>query len=139
MFRLLFGMFIVLHGLVHLWYVVLSQGLVKIKAGMPEVGWTGKSWLFTGPLGDTTTHLLAGILFSLAAIALVVSGVGIFARADWWSKILMGSALFSSVIIIMLWDGSMRLIMEKGLIGFLISLMIFLGLLLFKQPSSLFR
>jgi len=78
---------------------------------------------------------LADVLFSIAANAFTVSGVGIFTRADWWSKARMASALFSSFIIFMLWDGSMRLIVEKGLIGFLISPVIFVGLLLFKQPS----
>jgi hypothetical protein len=40
MLRILFGIFVVLHGLVHLWYVVLSQRLVEFQADM---GWTGES------------------------------------------------------------------------------------------------
>ena len=44
MLRLLIGFFIVLHGLVHMWYFTLSQRLVEFQ---PEMGWTGKSWLFS--------------------------------------------------------------------------------------------
>ena len=49
------GLFIVLHGLVHLWYVVLSQKLVAFQ---PEMGWVGRSWLLTNVLGDSPTRSL---------------------------------------------------------------------------------
>jgi hypothetical protein len=52
MLRFLIGIFIVLHGLVHLWYVVLSQGLVEFE---PEMGWTGESWLLSRLLGESAT------------------------------------------------------------------------------------
>lgn len=138
MLRFLIGLFIILHGLVHLWFFTLSQGLVKIKPGMPEPGWTGKSWIFTGLLGDSTTRSVASILFLTAPIAFVISGVGIFLRAEWWWTVLMSSAVFSSAIILILWDGGMQLLVDKGLIGFLISLAILLTLLLFKRPSTVF-
>jgi hypothetical protein len=135
MLRFLIGLFIILHGLVHLWYFTLSQRLVDFK---PEMGWSGKSWLFTGLLGDPTTRLLASVLFVVAAIALVISGVGIFARAEWWWPMLIGSAIFSSAILFVLWDGSTQLVVQKGLIGFLISLVILLVLLVLKRPSVAF-
>ena len=34
MLRFLIGVFIVLHGLVHLWYVTLSQRLIEFQAEM---------------------------------------------------------------------------------------------------------
>ena len=92
MLRFLIGLFIVLHGLVHLWYFTLSQKLVEFK---PEMGWTGKSWMFTNILGDPTTRMLAGVLYVLAAIAFVVSGAGILLRAEWWRPVLVGAAIFS--------------------------------------------
>jgi hypothetical protein len=135
MLRFLISLFIILHGLVHLWYFTLSQRLVNFK---PEMGWSGRSWLFTGVLGDPATRLLASVLFVVAAIAFVISGVGIFARTEWWWPMLIGSAIFSSAILFVLWDGSMQLAVQKGLIGFLISLAILLGLLLLKRPSVAF-
>ena len=137
MLRFLIGLFIISHGLVHLWFFTLSQGLIKFQPGMREPGWTGRSWLFTSLLGESTTRSLAGILFVLAAVAFVVSGFGIFFRADWWWTALIGSAVFSSVIILLLWDGSLQLAVDKGVIGLLISIVI-LVVLLFKRPAFAF-
>lgn len=135
MLRSLFGLFVILHGLVHLWYFALSRGLVEFK---PEMGWTGKSWLFSSLLGESTTRLAASALFVLAALAFVISGFGIFFRAEWGWTMLLGSAVFSAVILFLLWDGNMSLIVQKGLIGFLISLVILLALLLLKPSTFAF-
>ena len=135
MFRFLIGLFVILHGLVHLWYFTLSQGLVEFK---PEMGWTGKSWIFSNLLGESTTRLVASALFVLAAIAFVISGIAIFFRAAWWWSMLLGSAIFSSAILLLLWDGNMQLVVQKGLIGLLISLVILLVLLLLKRPAFAF-
>ena len=112
------GLFIVLHGLVHLWYVVLSQ---KWVAFQPEMGWTGRSWLLTNVLGDSPTRLLAGLLYVLATIGLVVSGIGVMARGEWWRPVLIGSTILSSVTLLLFWDGSTDLIVQKGLIGLVIN------------------
>jgi hypothetical protein len=132
MFRFLFGLFIILHGLVHLWYFTLSQRLVEFK---PEMGWTGESWIFSTLLAPSTTRLLASALFVLATVAFVIRGFGIFFRTEWWRPMLLGSALFSSVILCLLWDGTMQFLVQKGLVGFLISLTILIALLLLKQPA----
>ena len=121
MWRFLIGLFIVLHGLVHLWYVVLSQRLIEFR---PEMGWTARSWLLSNLFGDTTTRSLASVLYVLAAIALVASGAGISLRTPWWRPVLLGSVLFSSVVILLLWDGSPQRLIQKGLIGLLIDLAI---------------
>jgi hypothetical protein len=112
------GLFIVLHGLVHLWYVVLSQKLVAFQ---PKMGWTGRSWLLTNVLGDSPTRLLAGLLFVLATIGMVVSGIGVMARGEWWQPVLIGSAVLSSVTLVLFWDGSTDLIVQKGLLGLVIN------------------
>lgn len=135
MLRFLIGLFIILHGLVHLWYFTLSQRLVEFR---PEMGWTGRSWILSNLLGDSTTRLLAGALFVLVAIAFVISGVGLFFLAEWRWTALISSAIFSCAIILIFWDGSMQLIIQKGLIGFLISLVMLLVLLLLKRPTFAF-
>lgn len=135
MLRFLFGLFIILHGLVHLWYFTLSQGLVEFK---PEVGSTGRSWLIAGLLGDSTTWLLGSILLVLSVIAFVISGIAVFARAAWWWPVLLGSAVFSSVSLLLFWDENIQLIVQKGLIGFPISLAVVLVLLLSKRSAFAF-
>lgn len=119
MIQPLIGIFIILHGLVHLWYVVLSFRLVEFQ---PEMGWTGTSWLLSGNVQETTLRTLAGILFIASAFAFVISGIAVFANADWLKTFLLASALFSSLIMLVFWDGKLNLLVQKGVIGILINL-----------------
>jgi len=121
MARVLIGLFIVLHGLVHLWYLLLSHKLVAFR---PEMGWTGRSWVFTGLLGDPAARGLASIVYGLTAVVLVVAGLGVVARAGWEPPALLGSAALSALVIVLFWDGSLERVGEKGLFGLLISLAI---------------
>lgn len=124
--------FIILHGLVHLWYVSLSQGLVPFK---PEMGWSGRSWLFTPLLGSATTGTLAGPLYLLATLLFVVAGAGLFAQADGVRLLLTAAALLSSTLILIFWNGDMNMWMEKGLIGLLINLALLAFFWLARSPS----
>jgi hypothetical protein len=117
-FRIATGFFVLLHGLVHFWYVVLSQRLVKFQ---PEMGWTSESWVLSGPLSESVTRSLATGLYALAALAFVVSAAGFLGRSDWWRPAMSISAVFSAVTILMYWDGNMAMLVEKGLAGLLIN------------------
>jgi hypothetical protein len=112
------GIFVILHGLVHLWFVVLSQELVAFK---PEMGWTGESWLFTGLLGSSAPRTLASVVYVLATAAFVIAGAGILFEAAWAPSLVRIAAVFSGLMILLFWDGSPQLIVEKGLLGFLIN------------------
>jgi len=63
--NILIGIFILLHGLVHMWYVTLSQGWVEFQANM---GWTGKSWLLT------TDHKRIGLLYLFSITIFFILG-----------------------------------------------------------------
>jgi hypothetical protein len=115
------GIFLILHGLVHLWYLTLSQGWVEFQ---PDMGWTGHSWLLSNFLADRVARSLASVLYVLAAVALVVSGVGVLAHAEWVKPLLVISAIFSAVVILVFWDGNTDMIVQKGLLGFIINLVI---------------
>jgi hypothetical protein len=123
------GIFVLLHGLVHLWYVTLSRGWVAFQ---PEMGWTGRSWLLSSSFGKGTTNFAAGVLYSLAAAGLVVSGLGLLTRADWFATALVASAIFSAVVIVLFWDGGADKLAQKGLIGVLVNLGLIAWVLLIK-------
>jgi hypothetical protein len=74
------GIFILLHGFVHMWYVTLSQGWVEFQSDM---GWTGNSWLLTNQMGDQVTHFLATFMYTLSAIVFVVAAIGLIANQAW--------------------------------------------------------
>jgi hypothetical protein len=126
MSRIFIGVFLILHGLVHLWYFTLSQRLFPFQ---PEMGWTGKSWLLTNILGEYTTRLLAGLLFVLAAAGFVAGGLGYLIQMDWSITVLIVSAVLSAVTTFVFWDGSSQYIVQKGLLGFFIDAGILLWLM----------
>lgn len=121
MIQTLTGIFIILHGLVHLWYVVLSLNWVEFQ---PDMGWTGTSWLLSGILQESTVRTTAAVLFIVSAVAFVISGIGIFVDAEWLDAVILVSAIFSSVVLIVFWDGSLEMIVQKGVIGVLINLVV---------------
>ena len=127
MVSLLLGIFVALHGLVHLWYVTLAQGLVEYR---DDMGWTAESWLLSGALGEGTLRALATALYLLAAIALVGSGVGLAFGADWARQALAASAVFSTVVVLLFWDGGTHMLVQKGFLALVINAALLGGLAL---------
>jgi hypothetical protein len=123
------GVFIVLHGLVHLWYVVLSHRLVEFQTDM---GWTGESWIFSSLLGDGATRSLTSVLYAAATIGFVAGGIGMLVRQDWWRTAVVAAAVLSTTTVVLFWDGSSDLIVQKGLIGLLINVVILVALLVLR-------
>ena len=119
MLRFLAGIFVILHGLVHLWLVTLSLRLGEFKTDM---GWTGESWLLSGFVGSSPLRIVASAGFILATLLYLVSGVGVLAQADWTRTLLLVSAAFSSLLLLIFWDGNPEMIVQKGLIGLLINI-----------------
>lgn len=113
------GIFVTLHGLVHLWYVTLSQRWVAFQ---PEMGWTGSSWLLGDLSGNVAGRGLASALYTLCALAMVVSGLGLMTKVSWFEPALIISAGFSSAVILVFWDGGTEMLVQKGLLGLLINL-----------------
>ncbi len=131
MLRIALGLFIVLHGLVHLWYFTLSRGLVAFQ---PEMGWTGRSWLLSGLLGEAATRSLASVLYVVATAGLVAGGAGVLLQQGWWRPVVTGAAAFSAVVIVLFWDGSTAMLVQKGLLGLLINVAILVALVALGWP-----
>lgn len=133
MLNTVFGVFIVLHGLVHLLYFALSRKLFELDP--PLVGWPDQSWAFASALGDASTRLLATVLYGAATIIFVVSGVGILARASWWHPLLIIAALFASAITLLFWDGQLQRLPDKGFVGILINIAILVVIFLIDRGT----
>lgn len=125
--RWVVGTFIMLHGLVHLWYLTLSQRLVQFEA---EMGWTGQSWLLSAFLGDSALRWLATALYAVATLGFVAGGLGLVAQQEWWEPITIATAAVSAVTIVLFWDGGTQMLVQKGLVGLLIDIIILAVLLL---------
>ncbi len=133
MLQSIYSVIIILHGLVHMWYVTLAQRWVSFE---PDMGWTSNSWIFTNTIGDAATRTLATIVYSLSTLAFLIGGIGIFVRADWWTSLITGAAILSSIGILLFWDGSTGMLVQKGLIGLLINIALLVSLLLFNWPAN---
>ena len=133
MVRVFVSVFLVLHGLVHVWYFSLSQGLVAFQ---PEMGWTGRSWLFSPLFGDTVTRWLAGVLYIVATLIFVAGGIGLFTRASWGPGALVSAALLSSALIVLFWEGGLGMWMQKGMLGLLINVVLLIALLVIRPFST---
>ena len=129
MVRILFGIFVILHGLVHLLYSGQSTRRFELQPGMV---WPDGSWVFSRFLGTDAVRNLGGVLLILAAIGLVASGIGILLGQGWWRNVTIGSAVFSAVTFILLWDGVAKALPEKGGVAILINLAILVAILVFK-------
>lgn len=125
------GIFLILHGLVHLLYFGQSARLFELQAGMT---WPDDSWIFTRLFGNRATRVLTSAACVLAAIGFVSGSVGLFTAQAWWQPVVVGSAIFSAVIFVLLWDGRLRALANKGLIGIIINLAILVALLIFHWP-----
>lgn len=119
MLRLGVGVFLALHGLVHLWYVALSRGWVEVEE---QMGWNGRSWLLSSSLPEATILSLASALYVVVGAAFVAGGVGYALGRDWATPVLLGAAALSTVVLVAMWDGEFDLLVEKGVLGVLINL-----------------
>ena len=131
MWQIVAGIFLVLHGLVHLLYAGQSSRFFQLRPGMV---WPDGSWVFSSFLGDEIVRTLASVSCLLAAIGFVVGGIAIFATQAWWRPVIVGSAAFSALIFILLWDGQAQALANKGLFAILINLVILVALLVFRWP-----
>jgi len=121
MIRIVFGVILMLHGLVHLWFVTLA---VRWVAFQPDMGWTGRSWLLTPTLGEGPARIVAAVFLSIAAATFVVGGIAVLAQVPWWRPALVLAAILSTVVLLLVWDGGTEMLIQKGLIGVVINVLV---------------
>ena len=130
--RFIFGIFFILHGLVHMLYAGHAAGYFELKPGMT---WPDGSWAFSRLIGNGAIRNLAGISLVLVSIALVAGGVGALANLTWWRALVSGTVVFSSILFILFWNGGMQNLDGQGLVGILINLAILFSVLKYHLPA----
>jgi uncharacterized membrane protein YphA (DoxX/SURF4 family) len=132
MLRVAFGLFIVLHGLVHLLYFGHARRLFELQPGM---AWPDGSWAFAKVLGEDATRTVASIAMIVAAVAFLAGGAAVLLKGGWWRPALVGAAGFASVVFVLLWDGQFQNLDDKGGIGLLINVAILVAVLILRWPD----
>lgn len=131
--QFIFGVFIVLHGLVHLLYLGQSARFFELKPGMV---WPDGSWIFSRLVGDESTRNLASIALIIAAICLAASGIGIIMSLTAWRSLIVGAAVFSALVYALLWNGTTQNLDGQGVVGLLIDIGILVAVLILRWFSA---
>jgi len=116
---------VVLHGLVHLLY--FGHGLRYFE--LAKLAWPDGSWAFGWLPGVDSARWLAGGACVLAALGFVAAGVGVLAVWSWWQPVVVGSAVFSTAIWILFWNGTPQQLAEQGLVAIVINAAILFAVL----------
>jgi len=132
MIKVIAGIFLMMHGLIHLLYFGQSARKFELQPGMI---WPDGSWIFSKLLGDNSTRMLASIICILVAAGLVMGGVGIFFGQSWWRTVVVASAAISGVLYILFWNGRLQHLDNQGGIGLLIDVVILMAVLVFQWPQ----
>lgn len=130
--KVIAGVFLLLHGLVHLLYFGHSARFFELQPGLT---WPDGSWAFSKLLGDNSTRTLASIFCFLAAIGFVIGGAGVLLDHPWWRTAVILSAAFSGVLYLLFWNGRIQHLDGQGGIGFLIDAAILVAVLVFQWPQ----
>ena len=115
------GIFIMLHGLVHLFYFAHSKKIFELR---PDFEWPDNSWVLSKFLGTDTIRTLAALMCCLITAALVISGIAYIANAFWALNLIRISAILSSLLFILLWDGRLKKLDKQGAIALIINVSI---------------
>lgn len=132
MLRILSGVFLMMHAVVHLLYLGQSSRMFELQTGMK---WPDGSWLFARLLGNEPTRVLASVILFLVALALMAGALGLFLTQAWWRPVVVCAAALSAIAYFLLWDGAMQDLPGKGAVGVLISLAILVAVLIFRWPD----
>jgi hypothetical protein len=130
--RFIIGIFLILHGIVYLLYSGQSMKLSELRPGLL---WPEGSWAFSPMFSVGTVRLLGGIFCIIGALGFLTGGIGILAMQSWWRPLIIGAAVFLSVIFILMWNGGMQNFGDKGGFGIIINLVILISLLIFRWPD----
>ncbi len=126
--RYLIAFVVACHGLTYIIYGYMIPNKIK--------EWKGSSWVFgTTVTGDRLKklmlilHVAAGIGTIACAVAIAIAPL----VAGLWPPLAIVGASIGIVGFIMFWDGQVKFLVQEGLIGASISLVILLTAVLFPE------
>jgi hypothetical protein len=98
MLKIIFGIFIILHGLVHLFYFGQSLRFFELT---PEFVWPDGGWAFGRLLSVENNRKLAAILLVACMILFLLGGIVLFQNQPWWQQVVILASIFSSIVFLL--------------------------------------
>jgi hypothetical protein len=127
MARVLIGVFVILHGLVHALYTGQSLRIFELQPGM---AWPECSWLLSRFLEPKAIRVIGAIALTATALIYIVGGVGLLFRQSWFKAITLVACVISTLLYLIFWDGASKHLDNQGAFGILINSAIAASLLL---------
>lgn len=131
MLVILFGIFIILHGLVHLLYMAHAQKKIEMFKNMK---WPD-SWLLSESVGECRCGTVAASLSLISALGFISAGVLFFSDIDTRRIILLTTGIYSSLVFIAMWNGKLKRLHDQGFIGILINILVLFIVFIFHWPN----
>ncbi len=119
----LFGIFIILHGFVFLLYAGHSLKLFELKHGMT---WPEDSWTFSRIISNSKIRIIAGVNYIISTLTFVIGGFLFLLQNGSGIHFLIFASIFSTILILLFWDGKRNKLADKGGIGLLINITVLL-------------
>ena len=129
--KLIVGIFLILHGGVHLLYAGQSKEMFELQPGMT---WPVGSWAFSRILGSGATRTATSVSLLLAALVFLAAGISLLAGQPAWRPIATVAAVFSTLVYLLMWNGKFQALDNQGFVGILINIAILVAVLVFKWP-----
>lgn len=129
--KLIIGVVLIAHGIGH------SLGYFPIFGWAKAAGWSGDSWILTGPAGVTATHVLGFVLWTVALVGFVVAGLGVLGIAvpvGWIRPASVVASIVSLVGIALFWDAFPSIVSKVGAIA--VDVAVLWAVLVAHWPSS---
>jgi len=115
------GSFLILHGLVPLLYFGHSARYYELT---PRLAWPDESWMLGKHIKTKNIRSMASILCIVAALGFIFGGIGYITEYLWIELVIGTTAVFSSLIYLLFWNGIFSNLDAQGGVGVLINLAI---------------
>jgi len=130
--NILFGVFLLAHGLVFGMYAAHAMRLFELKPGMT---WPDASWALSGLIGDSAVRWIVAAVFLFVAVTFAVSGAALVFRQPWWAIVAAAAAVTSTIVILLVWNGRLQGLSEQGLYAVIINVVVVVSALVLHWPK----
>ncbi|MBN1368623.1 MAG: hypothetical protein JW954_00115 [Dehalococcoidaceae bacterium] len=104
MWKLILGIFFIVHGLIHWIYVAPEPN----TAGARMWSFLTGRWIVTrGILEEHTAMVIGIVLISVITLGFAISGIGLLTSQEWWRVTAIASAVVSLVLVSLFWHNWM--------------------------------
>ena len=132
MLHILFGILLIIHGLVFFMFLIY----VKLPEEEGYFGWSRKSWLLDRFLVEKIVKIVGIVLWVLVMVGFVVSGIVILSKNESWRIIDIIVSFFSLFTFALFWN-ELKPKPKYFILGPIIAFINIITLLIDKWPTDI--